>query len=443
MARHRPVDLLSATTRHTLDPRAGRHPFARPAPYATVVATPAEGAEGLRVALRSGNTRLTVVWDQGRVGLEVDVEGEVTQHRSRRFGHVDTRPERIALTLTGTHLTAFTSEHDTWVARGRVDLRARLDTRDEAWLAALEIDTTGELSALEAGGFGQLGLRDVRLVTEADGSPVRDGSSVWLSATSAGPGFFDTAHTSLWRYDTATDTLTHTGDLFFRRPDLPGVFGDHATHVLRTDGRWWVATSTWGDFEEPSRWAARRPSSLRITLADIEHDPRSGEHVLDTTELPVPVEGFTSVATWDPHLVRHEDQWWVGYVSASRFFRFHPVLASGPALDQLTQRGASVRRTATEGTTVVPYGGGLVVLASDGREGRSGHRKAYPVMDTTLRQVGTLDAPYPSNIPWPCLVPPAQAGDPWLMVTFDGTAHDPGLLGYGTHGDLVVMRAGH
>ncbi|MGN0064495.1 MAG: hypothetical protein ACI379_09655 [Nocardioides sp.] len=441
VGRHRPVDLLSATTRTVLPPGAQRHPFARPAPYAAVLATPSPDADGVRLALHSGGTELAVLWREGRVGLEVATGEEVTRHRSRRFGRVDAAPQRVALTLTGTHLTVFTAEHDTWVARGRVDLLGRLDTRDETWLAGLEIRTTGRLDALEAGGFGQLGLRDVRLVTEADGTPVRDGSSVWLSATSAGPGFFDTAHTSLWRYDTATDDLTHTGDLFFRRPDRPGVYGDHATHVLRDGDRWLVATSTWGDFAPPERRAERRRSStLRITLAEPVGDPRSGEHVLDTSELPVPVEGFTSVATWDPHLVHRGDQWWVGYVSASRFFRFHPVLASGPRLDALTQRGVSADRTATEGTTVVPYGPGLVVVASDGRDGRSGQREAYPVFDTTMHQIGTLDAPYPSNIPWPCLVPPGDAGGPWLMLTFDGTPRDPGLLGYGTHGDLIVMR---
>ena len=49
-----------------------------------------------------------------------------------------------------------------------------------------------------AGAFGQLGLRDVRLVSEADGTPVLDGQRLLLTATHAGPGFFDAAHTGVW-----------------------------------------------------------------------------------------------------------------------------------------------------------------------------------------------------------------------------------------------------
>jgi hypothetical protein len=32
-------------------------------------------------------------------------------------------------------------------------------------------------------------------------------------------------------------------------------------------------------------------------------------------------------------------------------------------------------------------------------------------------------------------------GDGWLMLTFDGTRYGGAVLGYGTHGDVVVMRA--
>jgi hypothetical protein len=439
VTRLRPVDLLSPTTRQRLEPGAAQ-PFPRPAPYAAVLATPTPGCESLRIALRSGEDELAVMWSGGRVSLAVTTADEASQHRSRRFGRTDTRPAQLALTLTGTHLTAFSHESGAWVARGRVELLDRIDTHDEAWLQALQVTTDGETEGLEAGGFGQLGLRDLRLVTRLDGSPLREAHDVWLTATSAGPGFFDTAHTSVWRFDTRAHTLTHTGDLFFRRDGEAGVYGDHATHLVRLDDGWLVTTSTWGDFAEPiSRAARRQPSSLRVVRAETDVDLLCGEHVVDTRELPLPTDGFGSVAVWDSHVVARDGEWWVGYVSASRFFRFHPVVASGPSLDELTLRGASTERTATEGTTLLPHEGRLLVLASDGRDGRSGQRKAYPVFDPSLVQTGALDAPYPSNIPWPTLLPPADEEDAWLLLTFDGTERDPGLLGYGTHGDLVVM----
>jgi len=125
-------------------------------------------------------------------------------------------------------------------------------------------------------------------------------------------------------------------------------------------------------------------------------------------------------------------------VNATRFCRFHPAVASGSTLDTLTLRADARDRLATEGTTLVRVDGRWLVLASDGRDGRRGQRRGYPVFDLDLEQVGALDAAYPSNLPWPSL---ARDGDGWLMVTFDGTPAGGSVLGYGTHGDVVVLRA--
>jgi hypothetical protein len=135
--------------------------------------------------------------------------------------------------------------------------------------------------------------------------------------------------------------------------------------------------------------------------------------------------------------VATEDGWLVGYVSARRWFDFHPVLAEGPRLDALALRAAAADRRATEGTTIADLGGRRVVLASDGRDGRRGQRAAYPVFDLDLRQQGVLDAPYPTNIPWPTLVPTERG---LLMVGFDGTRYAGRLPGYGTHGAVVFAR---
>ena len=140
---------------------------------------------------------------------------------------------------------------------------------------------------------------------------------------------------------------------------------------------------------------------------------------------------------WDPHLVRDGARWLVGFVSAPAFFTFHPALATGPSLDDLTLRGAAIDRTATEGTTLAHLDGAWRVLASDGRDGRREVRERYPVFDLDLRETDTLDAPYPTNIPWPTLVP---QDDSWLLVGFNGARYGGPLPGYGTHGEVVFMR---
>lgn len=447
-------------------------PAPRLAPYAAVTAEVDPDAPGLlTLLLVSGTVRLTGWWDTttGATGLEVtDAGGRTTHHRSRRHGRVS-GPAELGLTLTGTHLSVLTREPggssgsgagsssgsgsgsgSPWTVRGRVDLAERLDTRARAFLAGLQAGHhwTGTEPAslrLRAGAFGQLGLRDVKVVTHSDGTPVRERGRLLLTATHAGPGFFDTAHTGVWSLDPATQAFEHLADLFFHRPDRPGAFGDHATHLVRTEDGWLVATSTWGDFDR-----AKPGARVEITLAQSDDDLLTGAHLLPTRRLELPMTGpsgpLPSVAVWDPHLVRTERGWLVGFVSARKFFRFHPALAEGPSLDRLTLRAADLRRTATEGTTLVHLderdlgeagSPGLYVLASDGRDGRRGMRRRFPVLDLDLREVGVLDAPYPTNIPWPSLV---REGEGWLMVTFNGRPHGGELAGYGTHGDLVLAR---
>jgi hypothetical protein len=169
-----------------------------------------------------------------------------------------------------------------------------------------------------------------------------------------------------------------------------------------------------------------------VTLARTTDDLLTGVHLLDTVPLDLPVDGLRSVGVWDPHLVDTGQGWLVGFVSATRFFRFHPALAAGPSLDALTLRGAATGLTQTEGTTLAQLDGCWRVLASDGKARR------YPVFDLAMAETSTLRAPYSSNIPWPTLVPD---GDGWLLVGFNGRPSGGPLPGYGTHGDVVFARA--
>ena len=53
-----------------------------------------------------------------------------------------------------------------------------------------------------------------------------------------------------------------------------------------------------------------------MTLAESAADLTTGVHVLDTRPLALPTTGLRSVGVWDPHLVRTDDGWLAGYVSA-------------------------------------------------------------------------------------------------------------------------------
>lgn len=410
--------------------------FSRPAANAAIEAA-CDGPVSL--SFTSGGDVLTGGYDGRRVWLAVTTGSRRTSHASRRHGRVGRGVERFALTLTGTILTALTCQDGAWDARARVDLtEVGIEPRDESWLRGLTAGHEGSAEDVRSGAFGQLGLRDIRVVTYADGSPFReDDGTLLLTATSAGPGFFPTAHTSVWALDPVTYDLVHRGALYFRRGGL--VYGDHATHLVRDGDEWLVTTSTWGGFKAPDKTDPGKPwSPVGVTIAHSRADLTRGEHVLDSTPLELPTDGLASVGVWDPHVLRRDGEWLVGYVSARKYFDFHTVLATGPSLDALSLRAARTDRTATEGTTLVPLGGTVVVGASDGRDNPRRVRARYPIFDLDLNEVAELRSEYVSNLPWPTLIP---MGDEWLHVAFDGTPHGGRLTGYGTHGEVVLSRS--
>ena len=433
----RPVDLLAPGLVALELPGPGEGPLPQPAPYAALVADLRGDRASLR--LRSGDVAVDAVVDGHRTGLWVRTPDGGELHRSRRHGRVPRRApaDGLALTLTGTQVTVFTRSGQEWTARARTSLTDHdIDPHDPDWLAGLHAHASGEVGAVRGGAFGQLGLRDLRLVTWADGSAYSPDGRVLLTATSAGPGFFSTAHASVWELDPATLSLTHRADLFFRRGE--SVYGDQAVHLVRVptgsagEEGWLVATSTWGDFADPA------VDHVHVELGRSEEDLLTGRHVVVTEPLHLPTTGLRSVGVWDPHLVRvPAGEWLVAYVSARRYFDFHPVLAAGPTLDDLSLRAAASDRRATEGVTLARVGDAWRVLASDGRDNRRGHRAAYPVFDLALRQVGTIDAPYPTNLPWPTIVATPQGS---LLVGFDGSTTGGRLPGYGTHGAVVIAR---
>ena len=222
------------------------------------------------------------------------------------------------------------------------------------------------------------------------------------------------------------------------------MHGDHALHLLRDGDDWLVAGTTWDELGPDPRRSPPPAGAVGAVLARAGTDPRRGRHVLAAEPLPLPV-GPRSVGCWDPHLARDDSGWLVAFVNATAWFRFHPALAAGPSLDRLTLRAADPTRTATEGVTLArvpeaddPDPGPCRLLVSDGPLAPPEQRERYVVLDLDLRPLGSLEAPYPTNIPWPTL---AREGDRWWLVTFDGTPYGGRLPGYGTHGDLVVARS--
>jgi hypothetical protein len=383
----------------------------------------------------------------GTVGIDVVVDGEVRNLVARQSHFL--APCRLAFSLTGDWVGAFVEQEDGFRPITTCRLPDGLDLRLPGTLAEYRYgfgvrSTTGTvvLHGVEAGHFGQLGLRDPRLVTNADGSPYTRFGQYFLTATHAGLEFFDTAHWGVWRLDPTDLRLENVAKLFFRRGGSDSVLGDHSGHLVRdeADNRWIAATSTWGDFTGDHVEVGLATVPLRTNLLE-------GLHVLDSEPLPLPVDKLPTAAAgqWDPHVVRVGDRWHVAFVNAREFFDFYPALAAGEPggpLTELTLVGADAEQSETSGVTLTRFGGRWYLLAGQGAGAPEAPSAGFPVYDLSMRAMGTLDAPHPTSIPWPTLVPlPGRRHQSrWVLLTSDATVYDREAMGYGSHGDLVVME---
>jgi hypothetical protein len=312
----------------------------------------------------------------------------------------------------------------------RAKVSALVDLRDPTTLAA-HTYTWGVRSGravlgdVRAGLFGMTGLRDPHVVQHADGRPlVRDGR-LFLTWTCAGLGFFTAAHWAVFTLDLADPTrLELVAQLFSHRDGL--LLGDHAGQLVRDGDRWLVATSSWGDFDG---------TDVHVRHVTTTADLLSGVHLLETERTPLP----TGMGSWDPGFTRIDGSWRLGFVESPSQdpFDFHPALArtsAGSPFEGLERVGAADDLHQAEGPVLAEVGDRWWFLASDA------DTRSYPVFDLRMRRVGRLDAPYPTNIPHPQLVRrPDELGGGWLMVTFDGTQYAEDVMGYGGHGDVVVL----
>ena len=430
------------------------------APFASVVLSIAEfSGDATEDRVHAGLVRNRGNWVMawydkatGTAGIDVSVDGAVQTLGSADAGDL-TAPCQIAFSLTSTTVVAFVNQgndESAFVPIVQERLDDIVDLRRPGALAAYRNgfgastrSGTTELAGVKAGYVGELGLRDPHLITYANGRPYIKDNKAHFTFTQAGLAFFETAHWGVWTVDLDTYELTQTANLFFVREGLGVVLGDHAGHIVRDErnDRWIIANSTWGDF-------AFEGVEINYTTVPAGTDVLHGVHVMRTKRLQLPLDQLQSahVGQWDPHLVRIRGRWYVGFVNAREFFDFFPGLARSPRgadfTDDLELVGADYAKVETEGPILQKLGDRWFVLASNGDNSPPDIVGQYPVYDLQMDQIGTLDAPHPTNIPWPMMfpVPTADGRVRWVIVTFQGTQFSESLLGYGTHGDIVVME---
>ena len=439
--RFRPVELVApgfvavtADRGPTDDPQADlrREVAGPPSPFAAVEVRASSGADAGSIAAglaTDDDQHVLVRWSAASGELSLEVRRDGRAHVLGRRAISLEGDFGLAFALCENQVTALVDTGDGWqpVLTERTKVADLVDLRREDVLAAHTYAWSAsgvDQASVRAGIFGMTGLRDPHLVQNADGTPYTRDGRVFLTWTCAGLGFFQQAHWTVWSLDPAAPAeMRLESQLFTRRDGL--VLGDHAGQLVRDGDRWLVATSSWGDFE---------PGNIHVRHCESPDDLLTGVHVLETEATPLPTEH----GSWDPALTRIDGAWQVGFVESpsQEPFDFHPALARTSAegwFEDLAPVAAATDLHQCEGPIIVTVDGASYLLASDGDD------RHYPVFDLTGRRIGRLDAPYPTNIPHPNLIPDPAGG--WLLVTFDGTPYDDKVMGYGGHGDVIVMHS--
>ncbi|GHE49698.1 hypothetical protein GCM10018785_19020 [Streptomyces longispororuber] len=424
------------------------------APWASVVLDvrrlTADGSVTMGLQAVDGDA-VRVRYDAGpsRVSVEVVRSGAVHVMNSTEV--LLTAPFRLAFVVTANAVGAFSAGggYDAGIDRpwqplltDRGGVADMMDLNRPAQLHRLHYAFGGEGAALgrvQAGPFGQFGLRDVSLVRNADGTPyVDDEGALHFTATSSGVGYAHQAHTSMWRMDPADPTrMEQVGSHFFSYEGL--LMGNHGGQLVRDADRGrFIALACGGNLPKPG---------VTIRHGSGGQELLSGVHLIRGTRVDLPFQK----AAWDPALRLIEGRWHWAYVNVTDFqpaLRFRPVLAvAAPGGDYhdgvRIRKEDDYRRNNNEGCRLQQFGDRWYLLTSDPES------KQYVVRDMDMRPHRRLDAPYPLGTPFPEVFPLTDRNGRkrWLMVTSDGREYEEGsahpVLGYGVHGDVVVMRAAH
>ncbi len=420
------------------------------APYGTVVVTTGSSETGADAAatvtaglVQDASNYVIASFEnsgdpaRGTVGIDVRVGGRTTRAASANADLAGAT--RCAFVVNENYVTALVAKGADWVPVVQHRITGVPDLREPAVLrryrygfGAGGAGTTVTIADVRAGYFGQAGIRDLHVISYSDGRPYIRNGKLYFTATQAGLSFFQAAHWGVWTLDLDEPRrVEQVATLFFERDGF--VLGDHAGQIVtdEREGGFHVAVSSWGDFAY---------KGVHVRYCRTFENILSGVHVLKSTRMSLP----TDVSAWDPSMVRIGGRWYVGFVESPyqdpvRGFDFHPALARsdrGASLSRLRRIGADLSRGQTEGTILQKVGGRWYLLASDGAD------RQYRVYDLSMNLLGFLKAPYGSNIPHPQVIPIYERGQTtYLLITFEGTQYHEKLLGYGTHGGLIIMRA--
>lgn len=277
-----------------------------------------------------------------------------------------------------------------------------------------------EFNWVKMGAYGYNGRRDIKLVTNRNGSPYDDGTYLHFTMSCSTVRAADStarSYTGIFRLDKSTYDIEQTGRVLF---ELSGNLRELVgCHLVKDGSTWRFLTSGFGG-----------PGGVAdgIRMFTTETSPLSGLVELDTfTALSLPL-GDDGAAAYDPALYHDGSVWRMAYaITDETDFSpesFYPAIATSNDLSSWTLVMADAAQTACEGVAWQKIGANVALWAPT----RSGVRiyDRFGTFKDTIADFGSVS--FPVSPPWVAPFPTDDGGDTeWRALRFNGTYADSGI----------------
>jgi hypothetical protein len=349
---------------------------------------------------------------------------------------------RVALSIVGTSAVAWLDTGNGWSAITMSDLSPYFDPRIignlVGWTAGFNLangggNSTWSYQDLTIGRFGGVGIRDLTVVTNEDGSPYVNGTQVQLSATIPDPT--GSGSTGVITLDLSTGNTTLNSVIMVSRSGK--IYGDVSAHIIRyPNGNRRMIIGTWGN--------GFGGSIQTIYGLFTSGDILTGSNVVSgMTQLNLPQTG-SNPGAYDAMMVYDSanSRWLIGYaITTNTTFAgspFYAALAYSTDLINWIAIGSDPTHTGYEGAKLV-YNSGQYHVIVGGPAGASTSSRIY---NQNMIFEGSLAFTFSGGSttqPHPMLFPVANKQ---YLVTFDNTQYNSDSFTWGRLEVALAQRYG-
>lgn len=345
---------------------------------------------------------------------------------------------KLGMSLVGTSVCIFIDTGSGWVNKASINIVSNYDFRTIGNLTGWKPGFTAangagnsvwEVSNFKAGRFGAVGLRDITLVTNEDGTPYYQASDVVLfTATCADARGTDPlgSYFGVFELNLTSKAIAQKSAIMVQRDGK--IYNDHAGHIIRyPGGNRRLLLGTWGN-------------GFNSTLQTLHALLTSGDILagtnLVTTAAQITLPGQTGVKPGAYDAMAAYDaansRWLIAYalVTNTSFSGspFYAALCSTTDWSSFTLIGADSANTGWEGTKLLWNNNQFWVMAG-GPAGSGNSSRIYDAATMTYR--GALGAAFSGGVdtqPHPMVFP---YGSKQILLSFDNTKYGTGSFTWG------------